>query len=154
MLSLFTLGSGHVSELAYSCRRRFLSGSPHSGASFDKSWNSSSLWHTHQHSNTWHMFVVVDGLYHPFVVVWYLCYANGPLVQLVESLCSTHRVLDSTPRGSEFQTEVKKNPFICPRPKHRSRAPAHSQSHRSQFPVYGWGRGSEIFSVYVRRPSS
>jgi hypothetical protein len=35
---------------------------------------------------------------------------------------STPQVLGSTPCGREFQAGVKKNPLVCPTPKHRSKA--------------------------------
>jgi hypothetical protein len=40
----------------------------------------------------------------------------------LERLSGTPQVLGLTLRGSEFQAGVKKNPLVCPRPKHRLRA--------------------------------
>jgi hypothetical protein len=44
--------------------------------------------------------------------------AKGPLVLLVRVPLDTPQVLDSTPRVSEFQVEVKKIPSSVPYPKH------------------------------------
>jgi hypothetical protein len=71
-------------------------------------------------------------------------------------LSSTPHVLGSTPHGSEFQVVVKKNPLVCPTAKHRTKArPGRGRSHMGfDAAVYGWGRGSRVFSTCVRRPSS
>jgi hypothetical protein len=69
---------------------------------------------------------------------------------------STPQVLGSTPRGSEFQAVVKKIPSFVPRQSTGLRlSPGHDRSHMGfDAAVYGWGRGSGVFSTCVRRSSS
>jgi hypothetical protein len=56
------------------------------------------------------------------LVLTYLSYANGPLVQVV----GTPQVLSSTPSGSKFQAVVKKIPSSVPG-QSIGQEPAHSQ---------------------------
>jgi len=41
-----------------------------------------------------------------------VCIAKGPLAELVRGTSGTPQVLGLTPRGSEFQVEVKKIPRL------------------------------------------
>jgi len=47
---------------------------------------------------------------------------KGLYLRWLEEPSGTPQVLGSTPRGSEFQAEVKKIPSSVPWPKHRSKA--------------------------------
>jgi hypothetical protein len=59
----------------------------------------------------------------------------------------------STPRGSEFQAVLKKIPSSVPRQSTDLRlSPGRGRSHMGfDAAVYGWGRGSGVFSTCVRR---
>ena len=82
---------------------------------------------------------------------------KGLYLRWLEEPSGTPQVLGSTPRGSEFQAEVKKIPslalcakaLVVSRPQVGLRTltwPRHS-SQGLRLPVSGWGQGSGIFSV-------
>ena len=86
------------------------------------------------------------------------------LAQLVSHSGGTPQVLSSTPRGSEFQTEGKKNPLAGPVCQSTSCEtaqvglrtltwPRHS-SQGLRLPVSGRGQGSGIFSIGEAETSS
>ena len=65
---------------------------------------------------------------------------------------SSTQVLSSTPCGTEFQASVKKIPSFVPRQSTGLRlSPGRGRSHMGYgVVVYGWGRGSGVFSTCVR----
>ena len=66
------------------------------------------------------------------------------LLNWLGGLGGTPQVLSSTPRGSEFQAGVKKNPLVCPTANAQVKK-AWPSSHKAMVPVSGWGRGSGVF---------
>jgi hypothetical protein len=64
--------------------------------------------------------------------------------------------MGSTLRGSEFQVVVKNIPSSVPRQSTGLRlSPGRGRSHMGfDAALYGWGRGSGVFSTCVRRSSS
>ena len=86
------------------------------------------------------------------------------MIQMVSHSGGTPQVLSSTPRGSEFQAEGKKNPLVgpvcqstgCEMAQVGLRTltwPGHS-SQGLRLPVSGRGQGSGIFSVGEAEASS
>ena len=73
--------------------------------------------------------------------------AKGPLVQLVERPSGTPQVLGSTPRGSEFQAEVKKIPSSVPITKALGGHRPNSHLGDGKPPCNGGGGGSGVFSA-------
>jgi hypothetical protein len=80
-------------------------------------------------------------------------YGSDVLSSLLGGLSSTPQVLGLTPRGSEFQVVVKKTPSSVPRQSKGLRlSPGRSRSHMGfDAVVYGWGRGSGVFSTCVKK---
>src|SRR6185437_6047501 len=88
---------------------------------------------------------------------------KGLYLRWLEEPSGTPQVLSSTPRGSEFQAEVKKNPLAGPGANAlvwmaqvglRTLTWPRQGSHGLRPPVSGRGQGSGIFSVGEAETSS